>query len=216
MEQINKGRTSDLIPDDKNFNKHTERGLSMLRKSIDRFGFGRSILVDKNNRIIGGNGVHEMAGDAETVVVETTGDKLVVVKRNDIDLDTKEGRELALADNATAAADLNWDTDQLTACADGLGIDLDDWGCELDKKERDKTGAVKFTEVLGEEHNYVVLFCDNNVDWLQMQTIFEVGDCRELSTARGRENTISRKKGVARVIRWADAYERIKRHENIG
>ena len=117
MEQINKGRTSDLIPDDKNFNKHTERGLSMLRKSIDRFGFGRSILVDKNNRIIGGNGVHEMAGDAETVVVETTGDKLVVVKRNDIDLDTKEGRELALADNATAAADLNWDTDQLTACA---------------------------------------------------------------------------------------------------
>lgn len=100
-EEIKQGRISDLTFDDKNFNRHTDEGKAMLRKSVDRFGFGRSILVDKNDRIIGGNGVAEVSEDADTIIVETTGDKLVVVKRTDVDLDSKQGREMALADNAT-------------------------------------------------------------------------------------------------------------------
>ena len=98
--------------DKKNFNRHTENGMRLLEKSLREFGAGRSILVDKDNNIIAGNGIVESAmnaGITKTRVVETTGDELVVVKRTDVELDTKRGREMALADNATASADLEWD-----------------------------------------------------------------------------------------------------------
>ena len=44
-----------LIPDDKNFNKGNEFGESLIEKSFNKFGAGRSVLIDKNNRIIAGN-----------------------------------------------------------------------------------------------------------------------------------------------------------------
>jgi len=106
----------DLKFDDKNFNKHTEFGMGLLEKSLNKFGAGRSILVDKDNNIIAGNGIVEAAANAgltKTKVVETTGDELVVVKRTDVALDSAQGREMALADNATAQADLEWDEENL-------------------------------------------------------------------------------------------------------
>lgn len=215
MAEIKEGRVKDLEPDDKNFNQHTDKGKAMLRKSIEQFGYGRSILVDKNDRIIGGNGVQEVSDDAKTIIVETTGDELVVVKRTDIDLDSKKGREMALADNATAQADLKWDKGILMGEAAKWGIDIEEWGIEMAKK-KDEAGRVPFTEVLGEEHNYVVLFCDNDVDWLQMQSIFDIGKAREFSTARGKENVCSKKIGVGRIIKWQDAWNKLQQYENLG
>jgi hypothetical protein len=46
---------NDLIADDTNANDGTLRGQDLVCKSLQRFGTGRSILVDKNNRIIAGN-----------------------------------------------------------------------------------------------------------------------------------------------------------------
>ena len=102
----------DLKFDDKNFNKHTEFGMTLLEKSLRENGAGRSILIDKDNNIIAGNGVIEAAGQIgleKVKIVETTGDEIVAVKRTDIKLDSTEGRRMALADNATASADLEWD-----------------------------------------------------------------------------------------------------------
>ena len=45
----------DIIPDDYNFNKGTDKGREMIEKSFRELGAGRSILLDKNNRIIAGN-----------------------------------------------------------------------------------------------------------------------------------------------------------------
>ena len=126
-----KGKLSELIPDDKNLNKHTQYGMSLLEKSVRGHKFGRSILVDKNNRIIAGNGIVETAANigAEDIrIIETTGDELVVVKRTDVDLDTKEGREMALADNATSAADLEWDEEKLKDIESEFDIDASEWG----------------------------------------------------------------------------------------
>ena len=55
------GKINQLIPDDKNMNKHNQFGMSLLEKSVASLGLGRSILVDKNNKIIAGNGVTETA-----------------------------------------------------------------------------------------------------------------------------------------------------------
>lgn len=129
--KVVEAKIDQLIPDDKNLNKHTEFGSSLLDKSVTKFGLGRSILLDKNNRIIAGNGITETAGAnglEDVLIVETTGDKLVAVKRTDIDLDSKEGRELALADNATAHANLAWDTPNMEAITAEFDINPQDWG----------------------------------------------------------------------------------------
>ena len=48
-------KISDLTPDPQNANKGTERGRGMIEDSLRRLGAGRSILVDKHNRVIAGN-----------------------------------------------------------------------------------------------------------------------------------------------------------------
>lgn len=128
----------DLKFDDKNFNKHTEYGMSLLEKSLKENGAGRSILIDKDNNIIAGNGIIEAAGQAgleKVKIIETTGDEIIAVKRTDLLLDSKKGREMALADNATAAADLEWNEGILAAETDRYGINTDDWGVDVAKKK---------------------------------------------------------------------------------
>ena len=139
MAEIKEAKISDLVFDDKNFNKHTEYGMSLIEKSIRNNGAGRSILIDKNNRIIAGNVVTEIAGQIgleDVQIVETDGTKIIAVKRTDIDLDSKQGREMALADNATAAVDLEWDTDTIADVSAEFDIDVSGWGVVLDESEQ--------------------------------------------------------------------------------
>ena len=127
-----------LIPDNKNFNKGTEFGEHLMDKSLREFGLGRSILIDKNNRIIAGNKTAEKAADIgfdNVIIVETDGNSLVAVKRKDIDLDSAKGRELALADNATSKANLSFDTDLIMQEAEKFDFDPEDWGVALDAQE---------------------------------------------------------------------------------
>lgn len=124
-----------LVPDNHNFNKGTQYGDHLMDESLRQFGLGRSILIDKNNRIIAGNKTTEKAGELgfeDVLVVETDGKTLVAVKRTDIDLDSKAGRELALADNATSKANLEWDEDAIKEAAEAFGIAPTDWGVDID------------------------------------------------------------------------------------
>lgn len=135
------GSIDELKYDEHNFNKHTDEGLKLLEKSVEQNKFGRSILVDKDNNIIAGNGIVETArklGKTKIRVVETSGDELVVVKRNDLHIDSKEGRELALADNATAAANLQWNEEELAFAKENWGVQPDDWGVDIDFTENKK------------------------------------------------------------------------------
>lgn len=131
-------KISDLKFDDKNFNKHTEYGMGLLEKSLRELGAGRSILLDKDNNIIAGNGIVEAAGSVglENVkIVETTGDEIVAVKRTDMTIDSREGREMALADNATANANLEWNDGVVASQTDKFGIKPEDWGMNVGVKK---------------------------------------------------------------------------------
>lgn len=111
-------KLSDLIPDDKNFNKGSEYGNGLIEKSFSKFGAGRSILIDKNNRIIAGNKSVENAmsiGLDDVQIVESDGKRIIAVKRMDIDLDSPQGREMALADNASAKANIVFDAELIEA-----------------------------------------------------------------------------------------------------
>ena len=129
---MSKLKISDLTPDNKNYNKGTEFGNSLIEKSLRKFGAGRSILLDKNNRIIAGNKTIENAnaiGLEDVIIVETTGNQIVAVKRMDIDLDSKIGRELALADNASAKANIEWNYDNIQQ--DWELSEQTEWGVNL-------------------------------------------------------------------------------------
>lgn len=124
-------KIKDLIPDNKNYNNGNEFGNSLIEKSLRKLGAGRSILIDKNNRIIAGNKTVENAvaiGLEDMQIVESDGTKIIAVKRTDIDLDSKKGRELALADNASAKANIVWNHENLKE--DWGDDELKDWGIE--------------------------------------------------------------------------------------
>ena len=138
MAKIIERSIDSLIPDDKNFNKGTEFGDHLMDDSLRKFGLGRSILLDKNDRIIAGNKTTEKAaelGFENVLIVETDGNTLVAVKRKDIDLDSAKGREFALADNATSKANLCFDTDLIMQEAAKFDFDPEDWGVSIEQPE---------------------------------------------------------------------------------
>lgn len=141
-------KIEDLKFDDKNFNKHTEYGMSLLEKSLRENGAGRSILIDKDNNIIAGNGIIEAAGSVgleKVKIVETDGTEIIAVKRTDVRLDSKQGRKMALADNATASADLEWDEENLKSEFDEE--ELKDWGVDVEWQDETEVEEDEAPEV---------------------------------------------------------------------
>ncbi|MCP4364484.1 MAG: DNA modification methylase [Planctomycetes bacterium] len=121
-------KLSDLTPDSHNANKGTERGRHLLETSLSKYGAGRSILLDKNGRIIAGNKTAETAGEIgleDVVIVRTDGKQLVAVMREDLDLndDDTTARMLAYADNRVGAVSLDFDPEVLLADVTA-GLDL--------------------------------------------------------------------------------------------
>lgn len=153
MKNIKETQIGSLVQDNLNFNRGTEYGERLMDNSLRKFGLGRSVLVDKNNRIIAGNKTVEKAvelGFEKAIVVETSGEQLVVVKRKDIDLDSEMGREMALADNATSAANLEWDAETIQQAQAEFGLDIDSWGVNISETD----DAEQEQEKAAEEDDY--------------------------------------------------------------
>jgi DNA modification methylase len=132
-------KISSLTPDQHNANRGSERGAYMIEQSLQKLGAGRSIVVDKNGRIIAGNKTAETAeaiGLDDVLVIETDGTKLVAVKRVDLDLDDPQGlaRQLAYADNRAGQVSLDFDPDVIMADLEA-GLDLGDWWHENELDE---------------------------------------------------------------------------------
>ena len=138
MAKVIETNIESLVPDNKNFNKGTEYGDRLMDESLRKFGLARSIVIDKNNRIIAGNKTAEKAADigfTDVLVVEVDGNQLVAVKRKDIDLDSAKGRELALADNATGKANLAWDESLIEEVSQQWGFEPQEWGVDVSVQE---------------------------------------------------------------------------------
>lgn len=121
------GSLADISADPRNANRGTRRGRELLATSLQRFGAGRSVLVDRRGVAIAGNKTLERAGELglRVRVVQTDGTELVVVQRSHLDLERDPAaRELAIADNRTAEVDLEWDSGAIRALlADGIELE---------------------------------------------------------------------------------------------
>jgi uncharacterized ParB-like nuclease family protein len=96
--------------------------------------------------------------------------------------------------------------------------ELADWRVPMSikMKKQKEMPEVEFTQVLDESHNYVVLYFDNEVDWLQAQTLFDIKPVRLLSTKRGASNVNGQKIGVGRVLRGSEVINRLLRENGSG
>ena len=135
--------------DKRNYRKHDKKNKSLIKKSLEKFGAGRSIVVDAEGEIIGGNGVYEQAQKLglKTKIVETDGSELVVVKRTDLKTDDEKRKALAVMDNSTSDTS-EFDLELLTA--DFSVDELEDFGIELPEEKEEAEEETK-NEDEGEE-----------------------------------------------------------------
>ena len=89
--------------------------------------------------------------------------------------------------------------------------ELVNWGVpvQIKGKVMDDAPEVEFTEILNEYHNYVVLYFDNEVDWLQAQTLLGLKPVRLMNTVKGASDVHSNSTGIGRVLRGADVFNRM-------
>jgi len=145
------GRPRKYTLDPRNARTHPERNKSAVEASLRDLGAGRSIVVDADGVVIGGNAVYEQAQKLGIPVreIETDGEELVVVRRVDLKTDDPRRKALALADNQVGLM-AEWDDGVLDELLGELGdfdpgafgFDLpdtgepaEDPGAQIDKAE---------------------------------------------------------------------------------
>ena len=113
-------KISDLRPQVSNANKHNTFGLRLLEQSIQRDGYIDGMTAAADGEIISGSARLEVAAEkfidkdgneVEPIIVHSTGDRPVIVIRDDIpNAEHARARRLSVAANAIAAADWNPDS----------------------------------------------------------------------------------------------------------
>lgn len=138
--------------DPNNYRLHSDQNKRIIRKSLEYCGAGRSVLMDKEDVLIAGNGVYEQAQELglKVRIVESDGTELVVVKRTDLSTEDDKRKLLALADNHSSDTSV-FDYDLVVS--DFSDDILKDWEFSLDDilieefdKENDLAGDDTYTK----------------------------------------------------------------------
>lgn len=197
----------DLKFDKRNYRRHSEKNQSLIKKSINEVGFGRSIVIDAEDEIICGNGVVSQVDKKTPVkVIETDGSELIVVKRTDLKTEDAKRKQLAVMDNSTSdSSDFDLDLLQEDFDADLLG----DWGIDIKEeiKKASEKPDVEFATELLEEHNYIVLYFDNKMDWNQCREL--LGDLLTTVESKSPKCTL-KKRGLGRVLKGEDVINKLQ------
>lgn len=194
---------NELVPYEKNPRKN-KKAVKYVKESIKEFGFKVPIVIDKNNVIVAGHtrllAAKELKMDSVPCIIAD-------------DLSEEQIKAYRLADNKVAEY-AEWDKDILAdELKDIQEIEMDIFGfiVEEEEKEEEVEPEVEFTEVLGEEHNYVVLYFDNEVDWLNAESLLGIVPVKALLTCKGKSKGSSKphiQKG--RVVNGAKALELLR------
>lgn len=131
--------------DKRNYRKHSDKNKELINKSLKECGAGRSIVIDKENNIIAGNGIFEQAQKLglKTKIIETDGSELVVVKRTDLATDDDKRKQLAVMDNSSSDSS-EFDFELLSADFDNEI--LSEWGIDIEVPQLEEE-----TEIIEDE-----------------------------------------------------------------
>lgn len=188
-------KLEEIKPYEKNPRKN-DNAVEYVANSIKEFGFKVPIVIDKDGVIV--------AGHTRYKASQKLGLKEVPCIIAD-DLSDEQIKAFRLADNKVGEQ-AKWDNNLLNIELDDITIDMKDFGFDLSIEEKEEEGEVEFPEILGEEHNYIVLYFDNEVDWLQAESLFHLKPIQNLSTRKDGIITKGMKStGIGRVIKGRDA-----------
>ena len=184
----------------------SDQAVEAVASSIEEFGFKVPIIVDGNNVIVAGHTRREAA--------EQLGmDEVPVIIADD--LSEEQVKAFRLADNKVAEFS-DWDIGMLEEEISDLisdDFDMEQFGFEITRKLEESNDGddeevkpeVEFTTELGEESNYIVLSFDNSVDWLQLQSVFDLKRVKALDSKDGYE-----KIGTGRVVDGIEFLEEVR------
>lgn len=99
--------------------------------------------------------------------------------------------------------------------SEGINLDLGEINLTAGKIKLEKEvkieADVPFSEVLGEENNYIVLKFNTDIDFINACTVLDIKQAKAYSTMKEKDNTDRfRKVGIGRVVDGVDAIERIR------
>ena len=205
-------KTDELIPYANN-PRNNDEAVDYVANSISAFGFKNPVVIDKNNIVV--------CGHTRLKAAKKLGIKEVPCIRAD-DLTEEQIKAFRLSDNKVGEF-AEWDFNLLDEELNGIfDIDMKQFGFDLqsiidDEDDKKEDGEVPFTEVLGEEHNYIVLYFDNEIDWLQMQSLIDIEEKMNLSTRKDGEIRNNMKRiSTGRVFNGKEVLERLREQfENI-
>lgn len=156
-----------VIPQPKNPNKHNDKQIELLAKIIKAQGWRNPIVVSNRSGFV-------VKGHGRLMAAQKLGVSKVPVDRQDYASEAEEYADL-LADNKIAELSKNdkGSLKDLLAEVDTGVIDIELTGFTEDEIEKMMTENADITEKpevelspeLFEEHNYVVLYFDNTLDW---------------------------------------------------
>lgn len=139
-------KLTELKQDESNYNKHTQFGMSLLEKSIRKFGFVEAGLISEDDVICSGNARQETAvsiGMEDVQIIDIDGTKPVYLRKKGLKSGSNEFKELGLALNAVGKANVVFDAELIEA---ELGEAVcEEWGIEssvkLEAEEDDFNGV---------------------------------------------------------------------------
>jgi len=191
----------ELKPSEYNPRQATKEEFKQLKTSIERFGIVDPIIANKaearKNIIIGGH--------FRLRVAISMGFKQVPVVYLDIP-DIKREQELNLRLNKNLG---EWDIELLAGIDEELLKDVGFSDREIEEAydmeaQNNTVPEVEFTKELLLEHNYVVLYFDNPLDWEVAKEKFQLKEVKDLIPRKGQP------KGIGRVVNGKDWLNRIQ------
>lgn len=203
-------KVNDLIPYVRNNKEHDKEQVKMIANSIKEYGFNQPLCIDKNNVVVVGHGrllaAKELGMDEVPCVrmEDLTEEQINKYRILDNKLNESNWSVLNLKEELNELGDMNFGDLELTK--EDLFPELFE---ELGDKEKEEEPEIKFTEELGEENNYIVLFFDDSVDWLQAQSLFGLETVDALDSKEG-----YRRRGVGRVINGTDFMNKLLEYYN--
>ena len=190
--KVLKVKISDIKTNPKNPRLIKDDKFRKLVKSIQEFPQMlelRPIVVDENNIVLGGN----MRLKA---CIEVGLKEVFIVKAEELTEQQKD--EFIVKDNVGFGEwdwDIlanEWDTEKLQDWGLNLPIDIEEI---KETKDIPDIGEIEFSEELFLEHNYIVLYFDNAMDWEVAQEIYGLKQVKSKTSAEG-----TQKIGIGRVI----------------
>jgi ParB-like chromosome segregation protein Spo0J len=204
---MKKMKIDDLKPAEYNPRKSLKPGMKeyeKIKNSLLNFGYISPITWNQQTgNIVGGHQRWKVLKD----LGYTELDVFVV--------DFDEEKEMT-ANAALNKAQGDWDKKKLADYfleLDERNYDIELTGFDLDEVEKllhdsdeiVQQPEVEFTEELYEEHNYIVLYFDNELDWQVAKEVFNIKPKLALDSREGYE-----RKGTGRVVKGSEILERFK------